>query len=80
MHFIQWKTDDDTVKEDFIESFDSFFEGNLLFEFFHFLLFSGFDNFPVDPVFCAGVSPPECNKELIEKGELLLLMFLFCDG
>ena len=80
MHFVQGQSDDNCVEEDFIDSLNTFFKGDFLFELFHFLLFSRLYNFPVDPMLNAGISATKCHKKTVEKCELFLLVFFLSKG
>jgi hypothetical protein len=80
MHFVQGQSDDNAVEEDFIDSLDTFFKGDFFLEFFHFLFFGRFDDFPVDPVLDTRVSTTERHEETVEEGELFLLVFFLRKG
>ncbi len=80
MHFVQGKSNDDCVEEDFIDSLNTFFKGDFLFKLFHFLFFGRLYNFPVDPMLNAGISAAECHKKTVEKRELFLLVFFLGKG
>lgn len=80
VHLIQGESYDDTVEEDFIKSFDSFFQSYLLLEFLHFLLLCWFYYFPINPMLCARVLSSESDKETIQELEFFFLMFFLCNG